>query len=253
MRLPYIILASVLPAIIFIPRQALRAQSQSGSPLQAHLDIEQKAKHADARNRQTIQDLAHEVTTFPHVYPTPEPIASLLESRLTDAEIKFRNNQGHSVSEAQLADLMTWLSDRFKLPAYARTTIPQVRTLRMNLALTSPQFMGSTIGGSGIKKGGHIREEMSPLQAMHLFGLMIDQKILNPDYQDPSIDIVAAERKRKEEMRTKRTGQGGGYIGTQENTKNREMRNSIDSAAEAMSSQDAFDVMNHVFNTLHLN
>jgi hypothetical protein len=174
-----------------------------------------------------------------------------LENKLTDAEINFRNNTGHGVSEAQLVDLMNWLGDRFHLPPYTRTTAAQVRTLRMKLAIMSPYFMGSTLSGREIAKGGHVRTEMSPLQALHLLNVLVDQKVINPDYQDPTIDIVAAETQRNKTPSAATRGKFPS-VGVQQNPKKQEVRNAISAAESAMSAQDAYDTVNHALKTLQL-
>ena len=228
-----------------------RSQTNSNPPSR-YQSIEIKARQADARNRQSIEELAHEIVVCPHVYSMPDVLSETLESKLADAETNFRNGQGHAVGEQQLVDVLNWMGEKFHLPSYTKTTTAQVRILRMKLAIEAPYLMGSTLAGKELEKGAHVRAELSPVQAMHLLSVMIDQKVLNPDYQDPSTDIVASERQRQEEIRRKGTGKGGAYLTVRTSTKNQEVRNSIDTAAGAMNAQDAFDVMNHVFNTLHL-
>jgi hypothetical protein len=230
---------------------ALGQPGNASNPQGHYRSIELKAQHANARDRQSIRDLAHEVICSPHFYQFPDPIAGLLENRVTDAEINFRNNTGHGVSEAQLVDLMNWLGDKFRLPSYTRTTAAQVRTLRMKLAIMSPYFMGSTLSGREIAKGGQVRTEMSPLQALHLLNVLADQKVINPDYQDPSLDIVAAERQRDETPGATTSGKLPS-VGVVENRKKQEVRNAISAAGSAMSAQDAYDMVNHALETLQL-
>ena len=60
--------------------------------------IELKAQKADPCNRQSIHDLAHEIMVSRHLYQLPDPMATLLEDRLTDSEINFRNNNGAALN-----------------------------------------------------------------------------------------------------------------------------------------------------------
>jgi len=189
--------------------------------------------------------------TANHVYPIPDSVAALFEHHLTQAEFKFWNQSGHGVTESQLVDLMNWTGERMHLPAYMKTTSAQVRTLRMKLALSTPNLMGNTLGGKEIKRGDHIRSEMSPLQALHLFQMMVDRKILDPDYQDPTIDIAAADkRKTKEYQRLAASTPGrkailvGGV-----NPKGLEIRKALSSAVSNMSMQDALEIVNHALAT----
>lgn len=220
--------------------------------------IELKAQQADPNNRQSIQGLAHEIIVSPHIYHVPDPVAIFLEDKLTDAEINFRNNNGHAVSETQLIDLVNWMADRFHMPLYVKTTAAQVRTLRMKLAISSPFLMGSTLTGKEVKKGGHVRTDMSPLQAMHLLNVLVDQKMVNPDYQDPSIDIVTAERQREDELRKASPTNGRvvsgklAWVAGSINPRTNEVRNKISAEVSAMSMQDAYDIVNQALETLQL-
>jgi hypothetical protein len=210
-------------------------------------EIESKARVADPDNRPTIHDLAHEVVICHHVYSIPDPVASLLEDRLTDAEIRFRNKTGPGVSEEQLVDLMNWLGNKLGLPSYTKTTAAQVRTLRMKLAVLSPALMGSTLGGKELRPRDHVRTELSPLQAMHLLYVMSDQKIMNQDYQDPATDIITAEQ-----GRAKKAGAAPAYLSADANLKEQEVRSALSSAISAMSTQDAFEIVGHSLKALKL-
>jgi hypothetical protein len=210
-------------------------------------EIESTARLADPDNRTTIHNLAHEVMVCHHVYSVPDPVAGLLEDRLTDAEIRFRNKTGPGVSEEQLVDLLNWMGDKLHLPSYTKTTAAQVTTLRMKLAVLSPTLMGSTLAGKELRRGDHVRPEMSPLQAMHLVLVMADQKIMNENYQDPTIDIPAAER----ELAKKAAG-ASTLLTAHVNPKSREVRNVLSSSISSMSIQDALDVIDHALKALQL-
>jgi hypothetical protein len=251
----YIYLILILASAL-LARAAYCAQTQSGDASHPGIygKIESKARLANSRDRQSVQDLTHEVLASPHIYQLPDAINELLENKVTDAEIRYRDNTGPGVSETQLVDLMNWLGDRFHMPAYTKTTPAQVRTLRMKLAISAPYFMGSTLSGKELTKGSHVHTNMSPAQALHLLSVMIDQKVLNPDYQDPAVNIVASEHQRNQELLKKGTGGSEHHLVAQAaNPKTHEVRSSIDAAGNAMSAQDAFDAVNHIFNTLHLN
>jgi hypothetical protein len=207
-------------------------------------DIELKARQADPSDRQSIHDLAKAIVIQQHLYSIPESIASVLEDRLTDAEIRFRNKTGQGASEQQLVDLLNWMGQKLKLPSYATTTLTQVRVLRMHLSVSAPILMGNALSGNELKRGDHVRTELSPLQAMHLFYVMADQKILNEDYQDPTLDIVSAERDR-----AKKAGNAAVYLRASTNPKEQEMRNVLSSSISSMSFQDAFDILDHALKT----
>jgi hypothetical protein len=53
----------------------------------------------------------------------------------------------------------------------------------MQLVLSSPAFMAAGLTHENMKPGETISDRMSPLQAVHLLSSLLDQKIINPDYQ----------------------------------------------------------------------
>jgi hypothetical protein len=181
----------------------------------------------------------------------PEPVGALVENHLMRAENAYRNNLGPGVSEAQLLHLMNSVATRLKVPEYAKTTPAQLRTLRMRLAVSSPRFMGSRLTAP----------EMSPLQAMHLFGVLVDQKVMNPDYQDPSIDLDKREQEHRQERRQEiaKLKQSGSipqnathYISATSNPKHAEMIRSISAGAEALSLEDAYNLVDQTLTDLKL-
>jgi hypothetical protein len=155
----------------------------------------------------------------------------------------------------QVADLLNLVGKKLKVPEYARTTPLQIRVLRMNLALTSPLFMGVGLSHKGMKKGDSVDTTLSPLQAAHLFCVMIDQKLSNEDYQDPSIDLSMRARERTRTLENmKRTGQvsGNSFVMHRSNPKRTEMHASIASGIDSMSIQDALELLDNMLSSINL-
>lgn len=250
---------ALIASIAFIACLALgmRLLAQSSTPQAGmgssypYVAIEQKAKEATVQNQQSIQDLTHQVVTFPHMYQLPEPVVAALETKLATAEMQYRNHQGHAVTDGDLVSFMNWMGDRLHLPAYTKATASQVRSIRVRLALSSPQFMGTTLAGRDLTKGDHLHSEMSPLQAMHVFNVMIDQKLVNPDYQDPSIDLKAADDKHVKDAHGER---GASHLTVRSaGSRELEIRKSVSVATDSMGAQDIYEIMNHALDMLHLN
>ena len=216
--------------------------------------LEEKAHRANALQRESIRNLAHEVLTQPHLHPLPAPIVTLLEEKLTTAEVNFRMSNGPGVNESQLVDLLNSIQLKLGLPTYEKTTAAQVRTLRVKLAMMSPHMMGDTlIGGQKLHKGDHVCTEMAPLQAMHLLEVMIDQKILNPDYQDPSIDLLSAERQHLNESKSTQGKPALQVMDSKQVARKQEVQRAINEAVSAMTIQDVYDIVGHALATLRLN
>jgi hypothetical protein len=218
-------------------------------------ELESLAHRADIEKPDTIDNLTHKVIGYPHIYSLPSPVTNALESDLARAEIAYRNGSGAGVTETQLVALMNSLAVKFKLPAYTRTTPAQVRGLRMRLVPSLPFFMGSGLVRREMAKGESIEESMSPLQAMHLLGVMIDQKIANPNYQDPLLDLdlrEAEQRKQYMELAHAQGASGSHMLVSGSNPKRAEVLNAISVGAASMSLQDAYDMLNEILTTMRL-
>jgi hypothetical protein len=150
---------------------------------------------------------------------------------------------------------MNSLAETLRLPDYAKTTPVQIRVLRMALLTQSPHFMGRGLVREGMRTGETIGEEMSPLQAMHLFLFMVDQKILNPEYQDLASDPAVLHQERiKEFQRIQRESAPTAkhILLRNSNPKGVEMREAISSGFESMSMKDASDLLNETLSKLNL-
>lgn len=228
----------------------LSTQNRMPSPYQK---LESKALLATVEQPVTVNDLAHEVVNYPHVYRIPPPLDNIVEADLARAEMAYRYGSGPGVSETQMLDLVTLLAARFRVPAYAKTTLAQIRGLRMRLAVKLPAFMGKGLAMPGMKVGDSIQTVMSPLQAMHLLGVLIDQKILNSDYQDPSLDLDLQDRERRkkiEELKNSENIQGTHVLMSSSNPKHSEMLNAISSGVQSMSMKEAYDLFDQILTTM---
>lgn len=219
-----------------------QGQSSMSTPDQA---LEAMARSAKVEDPDSIRALTHAVVTSPHVYKYPIEVTVLLEYELARNETRYRSGLGHGVREEQLVDFLNELAAKFQVPSYVTTTPAQVRNLRMRLATKSPYFMGAGLTSHSLKKGESINTELSPLQAMHLFNVMIDQKILNDLYQDPSTDIVRVEQERHEAYRREALASGNkALVKARSNPRALEVRTAISRGIESMSVSDALDLAN---------
>jgi len=53
----------------------------------------------------------------------------------------------------------------------------------MQLALSSPVFMAEGLTRQNMGVGDSVTQTMSPLQAVHLINSLVDQKLINPEFQ----------------------------------------------------------------------
>jgi hypothetical protein len=219
------------------------------SPMQR---LEAKAQLAKADAPNTIEDLSHEVMVSPHLYRFPPSVSDVLEHNLSRAELAYRNHTGPGVSEAQLLTIAGILEKEFHVPTYARTTAAQIRTLRILMVLNNPSFMGAGIMSPGAKVGDSIQPILSPLQAFHLLRVLIDQKVVNPDFQDPSLDIAALHQQRLNQSINQTAPATGSprSISVRTNPHSAEMRSVISSHAQAMSVEDGYSLANQIIEAL---
>lgn len=252
-------LATVFALLIFVKTPTISSAQASGETqnkmTSPYKQLEIAASHARLEEPDSISNLTDAVIGSPHFFQLPSPLTSVLKIELTKAEKSYRRKENQGVSEAQLADLLNLVGKKLKVPDYARTTPLQIRVLRMNLAITSPLFMGVGLSQQGMKKGDSVKTTLSPLQAAHLFSVMIDQKLSNEDYQDPSIDLSLRAREHSRNIENmKRTGQirGDAFVMHRSNPKNAEMRNSIAAGIQSMSIQDALELLDNMLSSINL-
>jgi len=176
---------------IFLVTAALGAQmtSQSKGGWNPYKELDGAARVANSRGDDaSLQGLADAVFSFPRALPrAPEAIEHVIKDRLVRAEIAYRNGAQQGVRERDIVTLFNLVTSKLGLPSYGKTSAQQVRTLRMQLALSSPALMASGLAHENMKIGESVAEIMSPLQAAHLINSLLDQKIINPEYQiDPA-------------------------------------------------------------------
>src|SRR5205085_3497716 len=132
-------------------------------------------------NEASVRALTEDVFNYPHAYGRmPPSIESAVKDRLTQAEIAHLRGTRPGVKEEDVAKVVNMVVDRLHLPEYARTSVKQVRVLRMSLALASPSFMGRGMTEQNVNVGESVSPELSPLQATHLAAVLVDQKFLDP-------------------------------------------------------------------------
>lgn len=153
--------------------------------------IEAAARASTSNDSDSINALTDAVLDVPHVFQVPLSMRALVAQRLTSAEIRYRVGKQQGVSEVQLVDLMNRIGKKLPVPDESLLTLPQLRIVRMGLALDCPIFM---------KKEDDDLAALSPLQSVQLFFTIIDQKAANDDFSDPVTDPQILLRTRQQEM-----------------------------------------------------
>jgi hypothetical protein len=202
--------------------------SRSDSKKTMFETIEEKARLAQDDKETSIRTLAD--TIFNEVgSPIPAEAAAAMKERLVRAEIKFRKNK-KGIREENIVRMINELADKFHAPAYAKTSPLQVRMARVELLKYMPSFIAQETDEKrkGLKRkvGTSINQEVSPLEAAYIAMLLVQQKMLNEEYQQTPDEYAANYRRRHSADRNKDNAEH--TVGVKRNQeKCREMRQVI--------------------------
>jgi len=156
--------------------------------------INSKAELLNTADETVIRDLADEVfKSFDADLVPPEVIGSV-KDRIVRAEVAYRSGHGKPVSEFGVVRMTNMLMKKLQAPAYAQTNVFEVRRLEMNFLPFLSKFIGKKpVGTSHGPKalGSSFNPEMSPLEAVVIANLLIQQKRVNPAYQLTQDEWVA--------------------------------------------------------------
>lgn len=160
--------------------------------------IEVQARKAKDNQDQSIRLLADAI--FQDVAsPIQGSLSARMKDRLIEAEVKYR--QGHKgIRESHIVRAVNQLVARFNAPDYARTSPLQIRTLRVELMKQYPNFIAQDEDDKkALKKrvGDKINENVSPLEAFFLAAVMVEQKMLNEDWQEGPDEWAANSKAHK--------------------------------------------------------
>ena len=172
--------------VLFVFALGSWAQSSppGGQQVATLRSIEDKAALARADDPKSIQALVDEVFNLPRAFPgMPAPIQSMVKSRLVEAEILHRQGKKPGVQEQDVVDAFNDLAEKLGAPSHSKTTLSQLRVLRMWMTLSQPKFMGTGVARQNAAIGEKVSTTMGPAQAAHLIATLIDQKFINPDFQ----------------------------------------------------------------------
>lgn len=129
----------------------------------------------------------------------PPGISERIKERLIRAELKYRESH-QGVREGNVVEVINNLASRFGAPDYAKTTLLQVRFMRASLRRYVPNLVAVETQESrmGLRQpvGTGMNPEVSPLEAAFLALLMVQQKMLNDDWQQTPEEWAANQKKR---------------------------------------------------------
>ncbi len=160
----------------------------------------QHIEEADRAYENSIRELADVLFSEFGVAGLTAEATEGIKSRLVEAELKYRENH-QGVREANIVRLINDLADKLGAPDYARTSPEQVRVMRAELRIFLPSLVAVETQEEkmGLKRkvGTEMNPEVSPLEAAFLAMLMMQQKMLNDDWQQTPQEWASNRRKKQ--------------------------------------------------------
>jgi hypothetical protein len=244
MKIRHVVVGLIVLGLIVLNQ--VHAQVATGAPqMITHQTLDAKYS-AISEDANTVNSFVDDLLNFSHFYHIDSQVKPLIKDRLIQVEINYRHGANPGVDETDVVTAVNRLADRFKVPEYARTSLKQVRYMRMSLAILSPQFMG--VGMTRTESVEPINPKMSPVQALHLTTFLIDQKLVNPMYQ-----VTPAEWDSSIHLQpVKSTGPTQAKLVAYDNKRMNELLNILRPGFAAISTTDAIGLMHETFTTLKI-
>lgn len=148
--------------------------------------IDAKAKNAQNGLQNSYEDLIDTIFVSYTVNELDPITVASLKDRLVRAE-----TAGQIVDEANVVETVNWLANEFSAPEYAKTSSLQIRVSRVNLGKLMPNLFLDKDSSGNLATARPVNSELSsnlsPSQSVCLLLTVIQQKVLNQDYQkEPS-------------------------------------------------------------------
>lgn len=250
------IIASVTPIL----KAQVTPQNTSGF-VNPHEQLDRTARMVKSDDYEPTRALADAVFAFPRMLPrAPETIENVIKDRLVLAELAYHRGTQEGIRERDIVKLVNSVTDKLGVPSYAKTSLRQLRVLRMQLALSSPSFMAAGLTTQDMKVGDSISDRMSPLQAVHLINSLVDQKLINPDFQvEPEewerIHLASEMTKIQQRQQLQAAGQTGGHTLKAEVRvvyRKRDLHEALLKAGDSLGFLDTTNLIDQAFTTLKI-
>lgn len=149
--------------------------------------IDEKALQAKNNEEAAVRALADEIFKAPEFALLPTEDRDAMKARVVSHELAYRSGNSEGIREENIVLTVNELADKFGAPDYARTSALQVRVLRAGHLKDYPNFIAQETSSGGkileASIGDSVSPIMSPLEAVFMTAVMLEQKILNENYQ----------------------------------------------------------------------
>lgn len=220
--------------------------------------IDEKAQQARSGNETAVHELADEVFNTAYFVELPSDVKELIKERVVRDELRHREGKRGGVEEDKIVLAINELARKLDAPDYAQTSVAQVRALRVRLMQGYPNFIAQETSDKkrGLNKrvGDSINPEMSPLEAVFVAGVLLQQKMLNEDFQHPPgewEDKLQKKQLRKWEAGGQNVGgQTTPRIEMSTNARRNEMRRAITHGVSRMRLSELQNLPDRILDTL---
>jgi len=207
--------------------------------------INQKARQARSGDLIDAQDYVTEIVKASGFESELRGLtADAIKIRAGVAESHYRQGLTVGIPESKVVRTVNGLVKKFNLPDFTKTSNYEVRRLRVGLLPSFPQVISQRNAGVQSRGDSAVEPLMSPGEALFVLGMMLQQKLANPEYQ-----LTHSERLAHWAQSHSHGPNDGGSPAMNEG-RIREMRGALNQAAGSTSIPDALQLSNLVLNTL---
>ncbi len=162
--------------------------------------IDVKARMIKDADKTAIRDLADEVFASSYFSEAPAEILGRIKERVVAHEVKYRANK-KGLKENDIVRMVNELAEKTGAPEYAKTSSFQVHSLRARLMIGYPNFISPANAKKEIglhkRVGTQMNPEMSPLEAVFVAGVLLEQKMINEEFQHSPQDWETKLKKKE--------------------------------------------------------
>ncbi len=204
--------------------------------------LDDKAHKAKSGDEDAVRDLADEVF-YRYGRLFTAGVTDDVKDRVVRAELEYKKTGKGGVRETHVVNAVNFIVGKFDAPDYAKTDHRQVRVLRARMSWNAPAFFAPDPSGrQGLKKkiGQQMNPEVSPLEAVCLFLVMLDQKAFNDEYQQTPREFAVKIRRKSSWLEPETRGPAFTVNDPRNIEKTREIMRAVEKGAASMKLVEAF-------------
>ena len=128
----------------------------------------------------SVRAVVEAMFEVPGMYRMPDMMAAVVKQRIIDAQTAYLGGKATGVTDGAVVDAINMLVTTFQTPEYGMVSLLEVQFVRGRLASTMPMLFRPV---NPDLKIGEPNVPMSPVQALFVMSVLIDQKIQNGGFQ----------------------------------------------------------------------